>query len=408
MNALQGMLVALVVPVCAWARVLHVPAEYGTIQAGLDAATPGDVVLVAPGTYRENLSMPSGVVLQSEAGPGVTTIDGSSAGSVIECIGVSSSTEIRGFHITNGTGSMQFNGRYGGGIVCWTGASPLIEGNAFSGNRATFGGAIGCRYSSWPTIRRNEIRSNIAYFEGGGIYAIDGVGGTITIHANHISSNQVIGSTSGASGGGLWVGGIDALITGNWLVENAASSPAAVGGGGGMWLGFEGSRIVTGNVLVGNTHDNLGGGTWINDGITIFESNTLYGNAAPLGGGIATGGIGTKLIRRNIVVRSPLGQGLHCTAPGTTSVACNDVWHNAGGDMVPAGCVADLGGNFGADPYFCNDAAGDLTLRADSPCLPGGNPCGVLIGALGEGCSSPSPPVAAVPATWTSVKLRYR
>jgi hypothetical protein len=36
-------------------------------------------------------------------------------------------------------------------------------------------------------------------------------------------------------------------------------------------------------------------------------------------------------------------------------------------------------------PLFCGQGYGDLTLHDDSPCLPGGNPWGVLMGANGAG-----------------------
>lgn len=49
----------------ASAGQLRVPADYKTIQSGIDAAAAGDVVLVAPGTYAERIVLKPGVTLRS-------------------------------------------------------------------------------------------------------------------------------------------------------------------------------------------------------------------------------------------------------------------------------------------------------------------------------------------------------
>ncbi|HUQ06986.1 MAG TPA: NosD domain-containing protein [Kofleriaceae bacterium] len=55
-------------------RSLAVPSEYGTIQAAIDAAQPGDTVRVAAGTYTESLIMKAGICLHG-AGARHTTLD---------------------------------------------------------------------------------------------------------------------------------------------------------------------------------------------------------------------------------------------------------------------------------------------------------------------------------------------
>ena len=54
----------------AGALTINVPGNAPTIQAGIVLAGPGDSVVVAPGTYAENLTMRSGITV---TGTGSTT-----------------------------------------------------------------------------------------------------------------------------------------------------------------------------------------------------------------------------------------------------------------------------------------------------------------------------------------------
>jgi hypothetical protein len=53
----------LVLPLAASGATLRVPAQFATIQAALDAASPGDTVRVAAGTFREQLSIGKDVAI---------------------------------------------------------------------------------------------------------------------------------------------------------------------------------------------------------------------------------------------------------------------------------------------------------------------------------------------------------
>jgi hypothetical protein len=82
------------------------------------------------------------------------------------------------------------------------------------------------------------------------------------------------------------------------------------------------------------------------------------------------------------------GQPVTCLLSSSATLTCCDVYGNAGGDWV--GAIAGqngTNGNFSADPLMCNAGIGDVGLADEtSPCLPGNNNCGELIGALGMGC----------------------
>jgi regulator of RNase E activity RraA len=71
-------------PIVAFATTINVPADYATIQVAIDAANNGDTVLVAPGTYVENIEFyGKAITVSSAEGPEVTVIDGNQSGSVV-------------------------------------------------------------------------------------------------------------------------------------------------------------------------------------------------------------------------------------------------------------------------------------------------------------------------------------
>ena len=134
MNRLVLVLVFLAAAVPARADIIYVPSQYPTIQQGIDAANAGDIVMVAPGAYVEEINLKAGVVVQG-AGEGLSTIDGGgNSGDVVRAIGnaITPDTKLKGFTIT---GALNGGGMPGGdGVFCNSGARPEITNCRISGN----------------------------------------------------------------------------------------------------------------------------------------------------------------------------------------------------------------------------------------------------------------------------------
>ncbi|MCK4511950.1 T9SS type A sorting domain-containing protein, partial [bacterium] len=126
---------------------LLVPSLYGTIQAAIDAAVDGDMIVTHPGTYYENIAMKDGVVVLSTDGRATTTITAGS-GTVVMAVGMSDLTRLSGFTV-DGQGTAQ------NGLDGWS-SFLTVEGCSFvnSSTGANF------RYGDKSTLTGNSFTLN--------------------------------------------------------------------------------------------------------------------------------------------------------------------------------------------------------------------------------------------------------
>ncbi|MCY2990807.1 MAG: hypothetical protein NTY19_23450, partial [Planctomycetota bacterium] len=120
-------------------QILEVPMQYSTIQAALDAALPGDIVHVGPGTYSGDLTLRDGVTLQG-AGSNLTFLQG------FAYIHTAANTEIHGFCLTNVeiiasagptiicNNSFQISVASRWGVEAGSGAQVFVRNNLFTGS----------------------------------------------------------------------------------------------------------------------------------------------------------------------------------------------------------------------------------------------------------------------------------
>jgi hypothetical protein len=190
---------------------------------------------------------------------------------------------------------------------------------------------------------------------------------------------------------------------GSGLLEDCVFRRNQSGGGGGV---FAYDVVVQGCLFEGNVGDE--GGALQSYGDATIEHCTFAGNRSSLSA-IIDVAFGATEIRNTIVCFSDSGVAATCSASGTITASCCDFFGNAGGDWV--GCVAgqeNINGNLSADPLFCDLAAGDYTLNANSPCAPPqSGDCG-QIGAFGVGCGAVGAESNVESRSWGQIKSLFR
>jgi hypothetical protein len=369
-----------------YATVILVPSQYPTIQQGLNAAGSGDTVLVAPGTYPENISWPNidGILLTSEFGADSTIIDGGSAGRVINfpSMAFSNTTELTGFTIQNGYAVQ------GGGIYIYQG-SPYIHGNVIRWNIAegtstwVYGGGIFCDGVGRPEIAYNLIQGNAArgqYWNyGGGIY-IDNSNSALIL-GNTIEHDSTIGGSWNYGAGIYCRGGASPDILHNIVRENVCTQGSR-GHGAGIYVGADCTAYILSNLIYNNRTQsgswNYGAGLLINSGAHVIN-NTIVGNSCIGGTWRYGGGINvydsTNTIENNIIANNSAssGGGIYAGTGDHATLLYNDVWNNTGGNYSG---ISPGANDISTDPFFVTGSLGDYYLSQiaagqgqDSPCL---------------------------------------
>lgn len=276
------------------------------IADGLAVAVAGDVVVVHPGAYRENLDLPTGVELRAafpawgadtplEDITELVVADPSRSGIIIG--GDHAETAVVGLQITDG-------GAERGAAIAVIEGRARIEDNFFflneAGGASPLGGAIavfdapdgdiGAGYH--VTVRNNGFAWNTAHNPDG-----NGRGGAIGCRANRrqprllIDANEfrapVPGFENSADrGGAVYIEQCDTLVRDNWFESNRARFD-----GGGLYCTGAGSNApapiaVEGNLFRANTAvTGSGGGAYLGGCESALDHNTVVANSAASDGG---------------------------------------------------------------------------------------------------------------------------
>ena len=356
------------------------------IQAAVNAAVAGNLVIVSNGVYKEGseLLIEKSISLTSLNGANSTIIDGENS---YRCCRVEETDAIiDGFTFRNGDSAGDLAGEGGGGLI-------LVQ-NGFLKNSiirnchaAKYGGGVICYGGG--TVSNCLVFSNSSELGAGVELYNDGLlidseiylntadtrGGGIEIIFNGLVTNCYIHEND------AWVeGGGVGFYQGGKVIDCTLYKNNSVNGGGAFFY-FDG--LMKNSKIISNTVWNATAGVRFYGGGTLENSLVAFNEAPNYGGGVATrfgGTIVNCTIAQNID-NAGISGGVYCQNSGT--YINNIIFDNIGGNVGNASagffayCCSSVElngkGNILSDPLFLDSAAGDFHLKFNSPVIDKGN-----------------------------------
>ncbi len=395
--------------------------QYTTIQAAVNAATPGDEVVVCPGTYtgpgnRDISFGGKAITVRGAAGPEATIIDCQSAGrGFVFDSGETAASVLADVTITSGnvaTGSL-----FGGAVLC-DNTSPTISNCIIRANRADGGGGISCQNGGSPKILNCRVTGNVA----------NGGGGIRCFGSHPIIRNCVISGNNANSAAGVYCYASSATITDCVLSGNSASSAGAI-------YAYLGNVVIANDVICGNSAYS-GPGVYCSTNAVAIVNCVISGNAAiGYGAGIRIYNASPQVTNCTIVANAAgyAGGGTYCDGTSNPVFANSILWgdspqeaYAAAGSITFASCDVQGGAagfrNIDAQPLFppatggtCT-GAGSYDAATHTVTIPDANAAwtaGALVGRLlrpNGGVALRLPIVAntattvTIPADWDTIR----
>jgi hypothetical protein len=143
------------------------------------------------------------------------------------------------------------------------------------------------------------------------------------------------------------------------------------------------------NCIFTGNHAKVGGALYATDASPTIVNCDFVHNDADTGAAISVANFAYVDPEHCIIAYNTVGLGVVCGSASDVTLYCCDVYGNQKGNWV--GCLIGQqysNDNFSADPLFCSVTQFRYGIGDEnSPCLPENNACGVVVGALGLGCS---------------------